>query len=332
METRYFTIAASLLAASLVLAPALRSAEERFVIVQPGYPGTTEEATTFVADLSKAIAAGGGPKDLGGVYYNSAPEALKAIAGRPPSFGIVSLGFYLEHRKDLRLQPILSSKPLERFYLVTKKGQPVAPKDLAGQVVEGTAFLEKDFVARVLFGPGAGGEPTGSDGKAGKDASAKEAKSDRKTGKEASATEAKGAGPGGSPLADISTWKAEPTAGSTKPLRDVSKGKARAALVTGFEKRAMKDLTVGKELEVSYQTEEYPTALVVSFGEASAAVQGSAKALEGLQGTAEGKDVVKMMGIEGFAPVDAKRLAVIEARWAAGGKDGGRDAGTGTGR
>ncbi len=288
-------------AVSALFAEASR-AEERFVIVQPGYPGTTAEAENFVTDLAGAISEGGGPVDLSGAYYNDEKEALRAIREKEPSFGIVSLGFFLAHKNDLKLEPLLESRPSERFYLAGKKGDAVCLKDLAGQTVTGTPFNEKEFVQRILFGPGAGGGPI-SPGAAGKDA--------QKEG-----AEGKGAPRAdGKPLADVDRWKTEAADGFTKAVRAVSRGKARAVLLTEREERGLQDLTAGKELEVFYRTEELPTALVVSVGTKDESARGAAKALQGLKGSPQGKQILDLMGIEGFSQADAKRVKELGDRY-----------------
>src|SRR6185503_19093175 len=187
------------------------AAAGNFIIVQPGYPGSTNEAEQFVSDLMSAIGKGGGPGDLKAEYHNDAQEALKAINEKRPQMGIVSLGFYLAHKEDLQLEPILASRPLERFYLASKKGSAVQPGDLAGKAVSGTPFQEPEFVARILFGPGAGGGPVAGGGGGG------------------------GEGKGGA--ADVSQWKVEATRSSTKSIRDASRGKVAAVLLTEREKR-----------------------------------------------------------------------------------------------
>jgi len=284
---------------AIFLAGGSLRADTQFVIIQPGYPGSTEEGETFVGDLSLALAKAGGPKDLRGSYYNVAEDGLEAVAARKPVFAIVSLGFYLAHREGLRLAPLLESSPLERFYLAAKKGQGALPADLEGQAIAGTPFHEKEFVERILFGAGAGGGPV-ADGEAGKMADPKVTKDPASGSKKA---------------IDLSRWKVEVSQGFSKGVRDASKGKIRAVLLTERERRAMKETIAGREMEVSYQSEELPTALLVSLGPAGAAAQAAAKAMEALKGNEEGRGVLATMGIDGFTRADAKRIAALEARY-----------------
>jgi hypothetical protein len=286
-------IAAS--AALLLGAGASRgSAADHFVIVQPGYPGTTADAETFIADLAGAIARAGGPKDLRGWYHNDEKEGLAAIAEKKPFFGIVSLGFYLAHRKELGLAPILGSRPSEPFSLAAKKGSPTTLAELEGQVVQGTAFTEMEFVKRILFGPGAKGGPPAK-------------------GEAAPGSAAGKAGDGAA--VEVGRWKAQAASSYSKAGREVGRGKVRAVLFTERERRAMDQTIAGKELEVFWRSEPLPTALVVSFGKEDRGAKDVAAALEKIKDTADGKEVVKLMGIEGFAPVDPKVVGALEARY-----------------
>jgi hypothetical protein len=301
MVMQYLAPFLAALLVSVPLAAAETVSADRYVIVQPGYPGSTAEAESFVTDLAAAIAKGGGPQGLKGAYYNETKEALEAIRAKKPFFGIVSLGFYLQHRQDLALAPILESLPPDRFYLAAKKGAPVNLNGLAGQVVEGTAFSEKEFVERLLFGPGAGGGPV-STGAAEKGADAPVP---------------------GKPVADVAAWKAQSTSGFSKGVRDVSKGKAAAVLLTERELRAMKETTAGKELDAFYRTEALPTAIVVSFGPPTENGRKAVEALKGIKDNPDGKELVKLMGIDGFGPVDPKAMEKFEKRFEAAGPAGG---------
>jgi ABC transporter, phosphonate, periplasmic substrate-binding protein len=291
---------------ALGLPVALLGEETTFIIVQPGYPGSTTEASSFVADLSRAISAGGGPKDLRGEYHNSVDDALKAIAASHPAFGVVSLGFYLSHKGDLKLEALLESQPPEPLYLARKKGEDVTLSNLAGKTVVGTPFQEPEFIARVVFGPGAGGGPPPAG-----------------AGPEKKAEGRKGAaaGPGatGQPAADAQKWKIEPSQSFSKAVRDVARGKAQAVLLTKREKTNMEELTAGKELEVFWQSEPLPISIVVAFENGGRAAQPAAKALADLKQNAQGKDLLSTMGIEGFGPNDRTRMSSFESRFHAAG-------------
>jgi hypothetical protein len=105
------------------------------------------------------------------------------------------------------------------------------------------------------------------------------------------------------------------TSGGSKGVRDVSRDRARAVLLTERERRTMAETVAGKELEIFWSGEPLPTALVVSFGKEDRGAKGAAAALEKIKDTAEGKEVVKLMGIEGFAPADPRVMGTLEARY-----------------
>jgi len=294
-----------------------RPGEPSFVIVQPGYPGSTSLAKNFMAELAGALTRQGGPAGLQGSYYNETEAALKAIQQKKPSFGIVSLGFFLAHRKSLQLEAILES-PLERFYLAAKKGEPVSLKDLAGQDVEGTPFHEMEFVSRILFGPGAGGGPVSPGSSDNRQAGGQgEEKGSAAGGKENPPS-------GGlpfKPVADVKSWKATASAGFSRGIRNVSRGKARAVLLNARERKTMTNLTAGKSLQVFYQTERLPTALVVSLGKKGESAREGARALQGMKDSPEGRKLLVYMGIDGFVPVDLKLLERLMLRYKRDGEE-----------
>src|SRR5262245_38634412 len=102
-----------LLPACLLLAGANAAAEEgaRFAIIEPGYPGSTEDARNFMATLIEYLGEKAALKGLAGEYHNEAAPALAFVAAARPAFGVVSPGFYLAHRRDLDLKPLLQAKP-----------------------------------------------------------------------------------------------------------------------------------------------------------------------------------------------------------------------------
>ncbi len=250
-----------------------------FVIVQPGYPGSTDEASGFIGELSQALARAGGPRGLKGQYHNQAARAIESIQEARPRVAIVSLGFYLTQRRKLQIEPLLESRPLERFFLAAKKGDGVKLDGLKGQSVAGTPLQELDLVSRILFGAGSAAE------------------------------------------ADVKLWKAEPSAGSSKAIRDTARGKVKAVLLNEREHRVLGAYSAGRELEVIHTTEELPTALVVALGPAEKPATAFADALRKLPEGEEGKKLVAAMGIEGFVPVDRGRLAKLQERF-----DGGKPA------
>lgn len=123
----------------------------RFVIVQPGYPGTTRDAEAFVGKLAAHLALKASWPGLAGEYHNEPAPALEAIRRLQPAFGVVSLGFYLEHRRDLALTPLLESRPGEKLVLVSRSGELKDASSLQGQPVAGGPLHELKFLERIAF-------------------------------------------------------------------------------------------------------------------------------------------------------------------------------------
>lgn len=260
------------------------------VIVQPGYPGSTEEAVDFMATLSGYIGKKMGFAGLSGAYYNDGAKALAVISERSPPFGIVSLGFYLKHRKELRLKALGYSKPKDNFVLL---GRPGDVKDLAaldGQTVAGGPLYETEFLNRVIFGA----------------------------------------------EADVASWKAAPTAYSSRALRQLQRKEEdgsyryRAVILTGREYGALRELPSAKALEKIFESDYYPPALLVVFGArgnaegAKAAtsrpltqeeVEKLARTFQGLSEEAEGRQILEIMGAEGFQEVEAGWIATMEGKY-----------------
>ncbi|MBI4585297.1 MAG: PhnD/SsuA/transferrin family substrate-binding protein [Planctomycetes bacterium] len=258
--------------------PRTQAAEKPMVFIQPGYPGTTEEARGFVSSFCKVIRQAGGPEVPAGEYHNDEKEGLKAAQEKQPLFGIVSLGFYLKHAGDLSLQPLLFSSPAEPFHLVARKG---AFKDLAGlkdKAVTGTTLLELEFVERILFG-----------------------------------FADQGAAPAGGPR----EWKVQPVKLFSRGYREVAKGRQDAVLMSHREYQGLKQLEAAKELEAIHTTRSYPVAVVVAFGERLPAEQQAklSAALKSFGKTAEGKDLLQTMGIDGFTDADLKYLKALAERY-----------------
>ena len=127
------------------------TSDERLMIVQPGYPGSTEEAKGFVDRLRLEIRSQGGPVISVGSYHNREKSALAAAQVEKPTIGVVSLGFYLAHRKKLVLRPLLWSRPDEAYHILVKKGTAKTLEDLKGQSITGTPLVESEFVRRLVL-------------------------------------------------------------------------------------------------------------------------------------------------------------------------------------
>ena len=126
--------------------------ETRLIVIQPGYPGSTQDATGFMKRLAEYLSRRASVPGVSALYHNLPDQALAAIRGGEFACGIVSPGFYLEHRKSLGLSARLEVLPVGRYHLVAPRGpSKVKPEDLVGKTVVGGVFYEREFVRRVVF-------------------------------------------------------------------------------------------------------------------------------------------------------------------------------------
>jgi hypothetical protein len=142
-------LAGTLLTGAMGLAA--EDAAHPFVIVQPGYAGSTKDAEQFVAQVSEYLEAKTGLKGVAGEYHNEPAAAKKAIETLRPQFGIVSVGYYLEHREELGLKPLLESSPGDRLVIVTRKGDVKDASALKGEPVAGGPLYDLPFLDRIAF-------------------------------------------------------------------------------------------------------------------------------------------------------------------------------------
>ncbi len=153
------TITLALLSALLAAAPAM--ATMHFAIIQPGQPGTPEEARPVVDALAHYLTQKLGI-NVEGEYVNDPQQALKLLGGHPPQWAIVSLPFYVAHAEPLRMTPIASSRPggrsQESWRLLTGREGVKDWQGLTGRVL-GTMLFEPDAAACLLFGRPAGELP-----------------------------------------------------------------------------------------------------------------------------------------------------------------------------
>jgi len=137
----------------ICIAPPL-AGDDRFswLVIQPGYPGTTAGAGSFMRSFSRYIEKETGLRCLESTYYNLPSKALVAISERRPSFVFVSLGFYLKNRCRFGMTALLESTPPDRFLVVGRAGGATEISQLGGgNIVAGGPLYEPDFLQRVVF-------------------------------------------------------------------------------------------------------------------------------------------------------------------------------------
>ena len=119
-------------------------------IIQPGRPGSPKAAEGFLARLGEYLASQTRLARPTLSYQNTPKEALVALEKKNPDLGIVSLGFYLEHRKQFGLKAVLEAYPLRKYVLVASEGEVKTAADLDGKLVMGGPLYEPKFVRRIL--------------------------------------------------------------------------------------------------------------------------------------------------------------------------------------
>lgn len=81
-----------------------------FMVILPGSPETPEEALQAVDGLAAFLANRTGHSMQGG-FSNDPVEALRLLEQEPPQWGVVSLGFYLQHATRLKMTALASTLP-----------------------------------------------------------------------------------------------------------------------------------------------------------------------------------------------------------------------------
>ncbi|SKA72262.1 hypothetical protein SAMN02745704_00329 [Paucidesulfovibrio gracilis DSM 16080] len=81
-----------------------------FAVVLPGSPLGREAARDVVNRLAVFMANATGRPVRGG-FSNQPEEAARMIREQSPCWGVVSLGFYLEHARELDMTPVGSTRP-----------------------------------------------------------------------------------------------------------------------------------------------------------------------------------------------------------------------------
>jgi hypothetical protein len=152
-----------------LLAPAAASPADAasLVFCSPGSPGDTAQAGPTMEQLARAIETSGGlPKgSVSAEYHESETAGIGAMRAAGTLLAAVPVPFFVEHGKDLGLEPRLSIAPgsgqPERFVLVARKGSIARPADLEGWEVTGTIGYADGFV-RGAFAKGFGPIPDGA--------------------------------------------------------------------------------------------------------------------------------------------------------------------------
>ena len=122
------------------------------VFCAPGAPGTTADAQPvldrFAAGVGKA--AGWDDGGLVAVYHESGPAGLERLKSKDAAVAVVTLPFYLAHRKELRLEPMLTAvanwEGDGAWSLAAARGKLAGPADLSGWTVTGLPAYHEGLV------------------------------------------------------------------------------------------------------------------------------------------------------------------------------------------
>jgi hypothetical protein len=127
-----------------------------FLIIQPGSPGTTEEAAPLMARLAEYLSThSAGKPTVEGLYVNTLNDVERAIRKLQPRIAIVTLPYYLEQRVRLGLRVQLATRPGGRtedhYRLLVAATNPATSWEAVKGDVAGTLCFTADAVARLLF-------------------------------------------------------------------------------------------------------------------------------------------------------------------------------------
>ncbi len=255
-------------------------------IIQPGRPGSPKAAEGFLARLGEYLASQTKLARPTLSYQNTPKEALVGLEKKNPDLGIVSLGFYLEHRKRFGLKAVLEAYPLRKYVLVASEGKVKTAADLDGKLVMGGPLYEPKFVRRILF-------------------------------PEAEKTAASLAGWKGA-----SAWIPKPTTRVSSALYQLGKNRIQAVLLYDSQYESMKNLGRLKKVEKVIESSYYPPAVIVAFRGAfksAAAVSEEQRllitALEKISTVKDAGGILQQMGCEEFRRVRSGWLSEVEKKY-----------------
>ena len=127
-----------------------------FVLIQPGSPGSSEEAAPLMARWADYLSAHlPGRPPMTGFYLNSTDRARNVLSQIKPRFAVVTLPYYLEQRRRRNFQPQLISRPggktEDQYRLLVAAANPATDWQALRGEVAGTLCHTADGVAQLLF-------------------------------------------------------------------------------------------------------------------------------------------------------------------------------------
>ena len=270
--------------ASILTAVILGADPVAFVVVAPGYPGTTAEAQAsmdaFAAALS--VQAGWPAGSVVAAYFEKGRSGMERLQQPDAALAMVSLPFFLQNGDALKLEARLSAAqkgggPTEVWALVARKGRIGSPEALAGWTVNSIAGYAPAFVTGTAL-----------------------------------------AGWGPIP-ASVKVVQSNQVLSS---LRKAVAGENIAVLLDGAQAAALPTLPFAGELEVVARSPPLPSGLLATVGKRLPPDRW--KVLEGalrkLGDAPEGLAALEAIRLDRFLPLDPKILAAARKAYSAAAK------------
>jgi hypothetical protein len=250
----------------LCLCGIAESGELRFAVLQPGQPGSPNEAQSvmdaFGAYLKKRLNTGA----IEGRYENELQEALDHVRDSRPRWGIVSLPFYVRYAEALRMVPLASTRPKggdkDVWRLMVSRGAVADWKSLQGSVL-GTMLFVPDSAACLMFRLASNQLPMHLEGTS-------------------------------QPLMALRKLTKEKAAGA----------KVSGVVLDRPQFEALKSLPMMDQLQEIHQSPKLPTSPVVAFGPADQVVERLVRVLMDMRKDKEGLAVLEALQTDGFGPPD----------------------------
>jgi hypothetical protein len=251
------------------------------VVCAPGYPGSTAEAASVMAEFADAVAAAAGePRGaLAAEYHETEAGGVERLARPDSGLLFAPLPFYLAHEAPLRLvaraQAVMEGgRPTEEYALVAGKGKLSGPAALSGWEILGTVGYSPRFVRGPVLGSWGELPPT---------------------------------------------TKIVFSGAVLSALRRSVAGEKVAVLLDRSQAAGLASLPFGGELEVVARSGPLPAFIVATVGDRvlPPRVDQITKALLGLAARADGAAVLSSLRLARFVPLDYAGLGKARRAYAA---------------
>lgn len=127
-------------------------------VIRPGGPMADATAQTQVGRLIKQIAAVAdwAVEAANAQYCNTTDAGYAYIKKAKPGFALITPGFYLKYRDELKLRPlnkiVLNEGAQIQYYVIVKKGTAATLAELKGKILAGAHLAEPEYVEKIVLG------------------------------------------------------------------------------------------------------------------------------------------------------------------------------------